>query len=209
MVTVCEPLQKLTSSKAVWTQNASYQDIYDKTKTLIKTNAYMISYNETKPLYLETDASGIRLSAALLQTRDGTSCSKDSALDNTILQPMAFMGKSLTSAECKHNNIEREAPGILQSQKFNHYCFPRDVNIISDHKPLVTIFKKDVETLSQRIQWILLRIHQYRVRILYKPGPEFFYCRLAIQTQPQGKQGWGNKWNGCMDGCSRDIERCP
>ena len=28
--------------------------------------------NETEPLYLETDMSGIGLGAALLQTRDGT-----------------------------------------------------------------------------------------------------------------------------------------
>ena len=44
---------------------------------------------------------------------------------------------------------------------------------ITKHKPLVTIFKKDVATLSQRIQCILLRIHQYQVRIIYKLGPVF------------------------------------
>ena len=42
-------------------------------------------YDETKPFYLKTDASGTGLSAALLQTRDGTSCPKDSTPDNTIL----------------------------------------------------------------------------------------------------------------------------
>ena len=57
---------------------------------------------------------------------------------------------------------------------FHHYCFAREVSIIMDHKPLVAIFKKDVVTMSQQIQCILLRIHQYRVRLLYKPGPEIF-----------------------------------
>ena len=82
--TVCEPLEKLTSNKAVWTWNTSYQDIYDKTKSLIKANACMKFYDDTKPLYLETEI-GIGLDAALLQTRDGTSCPKESAPDNTIL----------------------------------------------------------------------------------------------------------------------------
>ena len=36
------------------------------------------------------------------------------------------------------------------------------------------MFKKDVATLSQRIQCILLKIHQYRVQIIYKPGPDIF-----------------------------------
>ena len=45
-------------------------------KSLIKVNACMKFYGETKPLYLETDASTIGLSAALLQTRDGMTCLK-------------------------------------------------------------------------------------------------------------------------------------
>ena len=38
-------------------------------------------------------------------------------------------------------------------EKFCHYCFAREVSIITDHKPLVAIFKKDYATLSQRIQF--------------------------------------------------------
>ena len=47
------------------------------------------------------------------------------------------------------------------SQKFHHYCFAREVSIITDHKPQVAIIKKDITTLTQKIQCILLRIHQY------------------------------------------------
>ena len=43
----------------------------------------MTLYNETKPLYLETDASGIGLGTALLQTRDGTTYPKDIAPGKT------------------------------------------------------------------------------------------------------------------------------
>ena len=46
--------------------------------------------------------------------------------------------------------------------------------VITDHKPLVSICKKDVATLSQRIQHILLKIHQYRVQVIYKAGPDIF-----------------------------------
>ena len=56
-------------------------------------------YNETKALYLETNASGIGLGTALLQNRDGTTCLEDTAPDNTIVRPIAFASKSLTSAE--------------------------------------------------------------------------------------------------------------
>ena len=116
--------------------------------------------DETKPFYLQTDASRIGLGTALLQTRDGTACPKDIAADNTILRPITFACKSLTSVEYRYSNIEREALGILHGlEKFCDYCFAREVSIITNHKPLVAIFKKDVATLSLQVHCIILRIH--------------------------------------------------
>ena len=130
-------------------------------------------YDDTKPLYLETDACGVGLGVALLQLCKGMSCQKDMAPDNTILHPIAFASKHLTGAEHRYSNIEQEALGILHGlEKFHHYSFAREVLIIKDHKLMVAIFKKDVAMLSQHIQHILLKIHQYKVQIIYKPGPE-------------------------------------
>ena len=99
-------------------------------------------YCDTKALYLETDASGVSLRAALLQLCDNTICQKGMAPDNTILCLIAFASKGLTGAEWRYSNIEHEAL------------------IITHHKPLISMFKKDVATLSQCIQHILLKIHQ-------------------------------------------------
>ena len=52
-------------------------------------------YDETKPLYIETDASGVGLGGTLLQTRGNTSCMKDEAPDMSIHRPTAFASKSL------------------------------------------------------------------------------------------------------------------
>ena len=93
----------------MWTWNTSYQALYNKTKLLMKNDICMkfcIMDDETTPLYLETDASRIELNAALLQTRGGMTCPKDTAQD-TILRPIAFGCKSLTSAEHRYSNIKR------------------------------------------------------------------------------------------------------
>ena len=146
-------------------------------------------YDDTKLLYLETDASGIGLGAALLQLRDNTGCQKDTAPDNTILCPTAFASKSLTGAEQRYSNIKHKVLGILHGlEKFHHYCFSREVLVITDHKLPVSIFKKDVATLSQQIQHILLKIHQYRVQIIYKPGPDIFIADwLSRHNHAEGK----------------------
>ena len=112
------------------------------------------------------------MGAALLQPRDNMSCHRDEVQDNGILRPIAFASKSLNGAENRYSSIEREALGILYGlEKFHHYCFAREVSIIMNHKPFVAKFKKTVATFPQRLQQILLRIHQYTVRIIYKPGP--------------------------------------
>ena len=182
MAEVCDPLQKLTSSKVAWIWNAPY-------KQLIKVDVYMKFYDDTKLLYLETDASEIGLGAVLLKLHDNTTCQKDMVPDNAILCPIAFASKSLTGAEQRYSNIEREAIGILHRfEKFNHYCFGREVLIITDHSPLVSIFKKDVATLLQCIQHILLKIHQCKVQIIYKPGPEIFIVDwLSRHNHMEGK----------------------
>ena len=105
---VCEPLRKLTSSKATWTWDASYQQRFEKAKLLIKAEMCMKFYIDTKPLYLETDASGVGLGAALLQLRNNTTCQTHIAPNNTILHPIAFASKSLMGMECRYSNIKCE-----------------------------------------------------------------------------------------------------
>ena len=184
---VCEPLHKLTSSKVIWTWNASYQSLFNKAKLLIQSDMSMKFYNATKLLYLETDASDICLGLALLQTCKGTICLKDTVPNNTILCPIAFASKSLTGAEHRYSNTETEALGILYGlKKFHHYCFTREVHVLTDQKLLVAILKKDVAMLSQCIQHILLNIHQYRVQILYKSGPEIFTADWLSWHNHQG-----------------------
>ena len=55
-----------------------------------------------------------------------------------------FTSKSLSSAQTHYSSIDREALGILH------------LDMITDHKPLVAIFKKDVTSLSIRLQRTLL-----------------------------------------------------
>ena len=98
---ICESLRQLTSSKTECTWNATYQKLFDKAKSIksiIKEDACMKIYDETQSLYLETDVSAVRFGAALLQTRSGTSCPRDKAPNNSILRPITFASRGLSSA---------------------------------------------------------------------------------------------------------------
>ena len=148
-----------------------------------------MNHFETEPLYIETDTSGVGLGASFLQTRSNTSCHRNEVPENSILRPTAFSNKSLTEAERRYSNIGGEALSILYSlEKFHHYCFVSEVDIITDNQPLIATFRKDVDTLSQRHQLILLRMHQYRVRITCKPGLDLFMAYwLSRQNHNKNK----------------------
>ena len=125
--------------KSEWMFKKTYQELNDTVNMLIKKDECMKFYNK-KPLSLETDASGVVLVAGLLQARDGMSCPKDTTLDNTIMRPIAFAKKSLSTAETCCSNIEREALGILCSlQKCHHYYFVKEVHIITDQSTSISV----------------------------------------------------------------------
>ena len=53
------------------------------------------------------------------------------------LLPVAYGSKTLTDAEGRYANIERELLGVAASmEKFHTFCYGRSTIILSDHKPL-------------------------------------------------------------------------
>ena len=75
-------------------------------------------------------------------------------------------------------------------EKFPHYCFVKEVHVITDHKPLVAMISKDVVMLPQWLQNIMLHTHQYILHILYKPCLELYIadwvsCHNLIENQDQ------------------------
>ena len=63
--------------------------------------------------------------------------------------------------------------------------------MITDHKPLVVIFKKDIASLSHRLQRMVLRILQYNIGIQYKPFPQLlitdWLSRQSYETDRDDK----------------------
>ena len=56
----------------------------------------------------------------------------------------------------------------------HHYTFGRRVILWTDHKPLVSIYKKPLTSAPKRLQRLLLRLQQYDVDLRYKPGSEMY-----------------------------------
>ena len=88
-------------------------------------------------------------------------------------KPIAFASKSLTGAESRYANIERELLTIVFACiRFNTYLQGLRFTVQSDHKPLEMIHLKSMHNVPPRLQRMLLQLQKYDMKIEYKPGSE-------------------------------------
>ena len=91
-------------------------------------------------------------------------------------KPIAYASRTLSQAEVKYAQIEQEALAIVFAvKKFHQYVYGREFVLVTDHKPLCTIFEHDkgIPTLAAaRMQrWaIILGAYQYKIEFI--PGSE-------------------------------------
>ena len=110
------------------------------------------------------------------------------------LKPIAFASKSLSEAEQRYSNIERELLGVVWAiQHFNHYTFANKINIISDHKPLQPLFSgKSLTSCSPRTARLLLKVIDRDVRFFYQQGPSMYLSDPLSRLSSHNTQD-GNK----------------
>ena len=124
-------------------------------------------YRPDLDLYLETDASGVAIGMALLQSDEN---------DRNSLYPIAYGSKTLTDAETRYAKIECELLGVVGGlEKFNYFTFGRPVTVLTNHKPLIAISKKSLVSAPPRLQCLLLRLANYNVELQWILGKEMIF----------------------------------
>ena len=116
-------------------------------------------YDRNLPVMVQADASLRGLGACLIQKHNGED------------QPIAFASKSLTDADTRYANIERELLAIVFAcQRLSMYLLGRSFIAGSDHKLLEMIAMKNLANAPPCLQRMLLELQRYDVTIKYRPG---------------------------------------
>lgn len=169
LATNTAPLRDLMKKDAEFAWSASHQVAFEKIKTMICADVTLAYFDPQKEVVLEVDASGRGLGAAMMQ---------DS-------RPIAFASKSLTDAEQRYANIEREMLAVVYAcEKFHTYVYGRSFVVLSDHKPLEMIQLKNLGAAPPRLQRLLLRLQGYNLTIKYKPGREMLLSDAMSRLNP-------------------------
>lgn len=109
---------------------------------------------------MSTNASKDGIGAVLLQA------------DGEHWQPVAYASRSMTKSECKYAQIEKECLGVAYGlERFHSYIYGLLSFIVeTDHRPLVSIIKKNLSKMSPRIQRLMMKMQRYDFELIYTPG---------------------------------------
>ena len=146
-----KPLQNLVSADTpfIWTE--THTQAFNRLKSKISNDCLIHFYDTKKPVFIECDSSGVGIGAVLLQP-DSDHVESDKNGIPCNLRPVAYASKSLTEAERRYANIEHELLAVLFSvEHFKHFVYARDVTIITDHKPLLAVFKKCIHNMAPQL----------------------------------------------------------
>ena len=153
-----QPLYELLQDDTPWNWTEACTVAFESAKDALISADVLTHYDVTKPLKVECDASPFGVGAVLTHV-----------MDNGDERPVAFASRTLDPAEQNYSQLEKEALAIIFAvKKFHCYVYGRQFTLVTDHKPLVTIFgpKHGIPTLAaQRLQrWaVILQAHQYDI----------------------------------------------
>ena len=110
----------------------------------------------SKPFILTTDVSNIAIGAVLSQGEPGED------------QSVAYMSKSLNSAERNYSTTEKERLAVIKAvEHFRHYLYGVHFNIYGDHEPLTWI--ESIKDPMSRLNRWRARLRGYTYTYRYKP----------------------------------------
>lgn len=148
-------LRMLLSKNTIWNWTDKHDMEFKNLKDAITQCPVLTYYDPNKDIALSVDSSKDSMGAVILHEK----------------QPIAYASASLTPTQQSYSQIEKELLAILFGcTKFHQYIYGRQTLVETDHKPIVSLFKKPLYAIPPRLQRIMLRLQPYSLTVTYKPG---------------------------------------
>ena len=131
--------------------------VFDELKHQLTHHPVLAYFDAKKPVLITCDASKSGFGAVLIQNG----------------QPIAYASRILRENEVRWAQIEKEMEAVVFAcTKFHDYIFNKSVTVDTDHKHLVTIFKKSLDKAPARLQNMLMKLQKYNLEVIYKRGKD-------------------------------------
>ena len=159
---ILEPLNKLLRKDVKWVWGTEEKNAFEASKTALLNSKALVHFDPKLPIVVTADSSSYGLGAVLAHVVDGHE------------RPVCFVSRTLNTAERNYSQIEREALSLIFAlKKFHFYLYGQRFTLVTDHKPLLSIFSntKNIPIMaSGRIQRWCLMMQAYHFSIVHKSG---------------------------------------
>ena len=129
------PLRSLLKKNAAWQWNDEHQRAYQLLKEECSKQPTLCYYDVSKPVKISADSSKCGLGAV---------CEQDG-------HPVADASRALSEAQQRYAQIEK-CNIVFACEKFHQFIYGKHVEVETDHKPLVNIFKETLNDCPMRLQ---------------------------------------------------------
>ena len=152
-------LRKLLEADGDWNWTQEHSKEFKESQQLLTKSPTLKYFDLNLPVKVSVDASKSGLGAVLLQLHDTSWC------------PIAYTSRALTKTEQNYSQIEKETLAVVYgTEHFNQYVYEKKFLVESDHKPLQTIFRRNINKAPPRIQWMLFRLQKFELELSFTPG---------------------------------------
>lgn len=160
-------LRNLTHNNVRFNWTEKHDKELNSLKQLISNSPILKIFNPDLDITVQCDASSEGLGCVLLQNNS----------------PVSFASRTMTKSEKRYAQIEKELLAIcFAMEKFHYFVYGHRVTVQSDHKPLIPIFSKDLDKVSNRLQRMLMRLLKYDINIVYLPGRDMLIADLLSRA---------------------------
>ncbi|UYV75474.1 K02A2.6-like [Cordylochernes scorpioides] len=148
-------MRNLLKKDIIWNWNIAADKELNFIKTLLTSPPVLRHFDPNEPLELFADASKDGLGAILMQKE----------------KPLSYASASLTSPQKHYSQIEKELLALyFGCKRFHYLLYGRKFTAYTDHKPLVSLLKKNFDQMSPRLQRLSLYLLNYQFELKFIPG---------------------------------------
>ena len=152
---ITAPLRTLLKKDVLWSWEHEKESAFQQIKNALTQPIILQFFNVNKPVTIQTDASQSGIGSCLMQEN----------------RPVAYASRALADTEKNYSQIEKEMLAIcFACAKFHQYTYGQQVEVLTDHRPLETIFKKPIAIATPRLQRMLLQLQRYSLEVMFVPG---------------------------------------
>lgn len=189
--TVLEPLYRLTKKDNPWCWGTDEETSFQHVKDMLCTDTVLAHFDPSLDIGIACDASDCGIGAVFFHRySDGSE------------RPIANASKTLSPTQRKYSQIHKEALAIIFAlSKFHQFLYGRKFIVVTDHKPLLSLFSPDKATpalAANRLARWALTLSQYDYTIEYRQSAKHGNAD-ALSRLPSGPDPEFDKREGGED----------